>query len=399
MKTTLHIALTLVFCVMVFFCFSSTAFAENVDSGTWGDLTWTLDNEGVLNISGNGKINDFTPSYASEEAWRNRTTSIEKVIINTGVTSIGNYAFQFCDNIKSVIIPDTVTTIGVCSFRNCSSLEGLVIPEGVKQFYGETFMGCSSLSCVTLPASLTSMGGFPFANCTKLTAITVDPDNPSYCDMDGVVFSKNMAILWQYPAGREGNYRIPDSVTRILNGAFFGCSNFTAVTIPEKVKNIETSTFFGCSGLTSITIPKGVTNIGDWAFNNCDNLSDVYYAGTQTQWQTINIGNNNDYLLEATIHYNVTPDFFLPDSLTEIDEEAFAGCAFHVVQLPEETASIGKRAFADCPNLTFIYIPNETISIDEYAFDNANDLTIFGKAGSNAEEYAESHGFNFVAFY
>ena len=483
MKTTLRIAFSLLFCAMVFFCFSSTAFAENIDSGTWGDLTWTLDENYVLSISGNGNMNDF--EWDSSDAWAYHSENITSVIIENGVTSIGEFAFQNCTKMTSVIIPDTVSTIGAGSFCFCSSLADLIIPEGVQEIDDDAFFGCSSLTSVLIPASVTDLGGCVFANCTDLTSITVDPDNPSYCDIDGILYTKDLAVLWQHPAGRGDMYRIPDSVTRILYGTFYGCRKLTSITIPEKVNSIEISTFFGCSSLisitipesvtsigdyafkgcsrltsiaipdsvtsigdaafnacssltritipesvtsigrsafyycsnltnitipeivtsigegtfsycsnmTSITIPKGVTSIGDAAFYGCRNLADVYYAGTEAQWQeAISIGNYNDDLLKAKIHYNyVVPDLFLPNSLTTIQEEAFAGGAFHYVQLPEGAFSIGNRAFADCPNLQFIYIPESTTAIAKDAFENVSNLTIYGIDGSFAEFFASKH--------
>ena len=437
MKTTLRIAFSLLFCAMVFFCFSSTAFAENIDSGTWGDLTWTLDENYVLSISGNGNMNDF--EWDSSDAWAYHSENITSVIIENGVTSIGEFAFQNCTKMTSVIIPDTVSTIGAGSFCFCSSLADLIIPEGVQEIDDDAFFGCSSLTSVLIPASVTDLGGCVFANCTDLTSITVDPDNPSYCDIDGILYTKDLAVLWQHPAGRGDMYRIPDSVTRILYGTFYGCRKLTSITILEKVNSIEISTFFGCSSLisitipesvtsigrsafyycsnltnitipeivtsigegtfsycsnmTSITIPKGVTSIGDAAFYGCRNLADVYYAGTEAQWQeAISIGNYNDDLLKAKIHYNyVVPDLFLPNSLTTIQEEAFAGGAFHYVQLPEGAFSIGNRAFADCPNLQFIYIPESTTAIAKDAFENVSNLTIYGIDGSFAEFFASKH--------
>lgn len=91
------------------------------------------------------------------------------------------------------------------------------------------------------------------------------------------------------------------------------------------------------------------------------------------------------------------PDFVLPDSLVQIGEEAFVCGAFTYVKLSEQTKSIGRLAFADCPNLKYIYIPETTTSIDRYAFAYVNGLTILGKAGSEAETYANKYHYPFVA--
>ena len=107
----------------------------------------------------------------------------------------------------------------------------------------------------------------------------------------------------------------------------------------------------------------------------------------------------NNLLINAKIHYNYgilpAPDLILPASLKTIGEEAFSGGAFAYVKLPEKTETIKARAFANCPNLKYIYIPESTTTIDPTAFDNVSGLTILGKTGSSAEDYADANGFAF----
>lgn len=97
---------------------------------------------------------------------------------------------------------------------------------------------------------------------------------------------------------------IPDSVTTIDGSAFSNCSGLTSITIPDSVITIGNNVFYYCSGLTSITIPDSLTSIGNWAFSGCSNLSDVYYTGGESEWNSISIGNYNECLTNATIHYN-----------------------------------------------------------------------------------------------
>ena len=241
-------------------------------------------------------------------------------------------------------------------------LDAYIVPSGVTSIGYGAFRGCSSLTSVTIPESVTSIGYGAFSGCSSLTSVT-----------------------------------IPESVTSIGGGAFFGCSSLTSVTIPEGVTSIGNSTFSGCSSLTSVTIPESVTSIDWYAFNECSNLKDVYYSGTKEQWESIDIDEGNDPLRMATIHYGTAPDFILPDSLTTIEAEAFEGGAFRYVQLSEGTASISSRAFADCPNLTYIYIPEATTGIAADAFEGVSDLTILGRSGSYAEFYAQRNGIAFVA--
>ena len=167
------------------------------------NLTWTLDDEGTLTITGAGAMTNY--SYSSVPWYQNRN-SVKKVIIEKGVKSIGNSAF----------------------FR-CSSLTAIKIPEGV-----------------------TLIGDDAFCYCTSLTAI-----------------------------------KIPEGVTSIGNTAFFGCSSLTAIEIPEGVTTIDNFAFERCTSLTAIEIPEGVTLIGAFAFAGCSSLTDVYYGGTEEQWNNI----------------------------------------------------------------------------------------------------------------
>ena len=262
----------------------ATALAVDiVDSGTCGakgsNLTWTLDSEGVLTISGSGDMHGYG---SSDAPWYGSRSRVKSAVIAEGVTSIGESAFENCRSLTSVTIPNSVTSIGWSAF-----------------FY------CKSLTSVTIPDSVTSIGGGAFAWCTSLTGIWVTEGNSHYSsDASGVLFSKDKTTLVQYP-GAFAAYAIPDSVTSIGAGAFGGCTSLTSVTIPDSVTSIGGIAFGNCKSLTSVTIPDSVTSIGDGAFASCTSLTDVYYAGSEAQWKAISISSTgNNGLLTANIHYN-----------------------------------------------------------------------------------------------
>ena len=218
-------------------------------------------------------------------------SSLTSVTIPNSVTSIGSSAFFRCSSLTSIVIPNGVTSIGVSTFSGCSSLSSITIPEGVTSIEGSAFRGCSSLSSITIPESVTSIGSWTFSGCSSLTSITI----PESVTSIGERAFQDCSSL--------SSITIPDGVTSIESGAFYNCSSLTSVTIPEGVTSIEQNTFYRCSSLTSVTIPASVTSIGDGAFCPCFNLKDVFYGGTKADWDKISFGEDDEFLLRATLHY------------------------------------------------------------------------------------------------
>ena len=282
-------------------------------------------------------------------------TSLTSATIPNSVKNIDRATFHGCKSLTSITIPNSVTGIGIRAFQYCTSLTSITIPDSVTNIGTYAFQGCTSLTSVTIPNSVTSISYSPFPDCTNLITIDVDSQNKNYCSVNGVLFNKDKTELVQYPAGKTAkSYTIPDSVTSIDNGAFSGCTSLTSVvipggvtsiddgafiactsltsvTIPDSVTSIGYHAFEGCTGLTSITIPNSVTSIDDGAFEGCTSLTsvtipnsvtrinygvfsrcaslaNVYYAGTKSEWDKISIGNSNDPLKKATIHYNGSTD-------------------------------------------------------------------------------------------
>ena len=347
-------------------------------SGICGDyLTWTLEG-GTLTIRGTGDMYDWY------DGWRDYTDTISEVIIENGVTSIGDYAFYDCENLYSITIPDSVERIGssVLSSRggpseitipagvtsiasdafgyswvryainvsednqNYSSEDGVLfdknkttlilcpagkfgeytIPDGVTMIVSGAFCNCDDLVKITIPDSVTSIELEAFYLCNSLAEINVSENNTTYSSEDGVLFNKAKTRLILYPKNKRGEYVIPDSVESFEYDAFRGCYGLEAVTISNKMNSIEDLLFSDCESIKRVTIPDSVTSIGERAFQNCTGLTDVYYGGSKADWGNITIGYGNGKLVNAVKHYGkiaVTGVALDQSSITLIEEESY----------------------------------------------------------------------------
>ena len=243
--------------------------AETI-TGSEGNVSWTFDSDtGTLTFSGSGKITDSWKDDVTEYK-----TGVSTVVINDGITSIGDWAFEDCDSLTSIAIPDSVTRIEMNAFKNCDSLITITIPDSVESIVTDAFY-----------------------NCNSLTSITVDSNNANYSDIDGILFNKDKTNLICYPEGKKDtSYVIPDSVESIGYEAFYACYNLTSITIPDSVTSIGDRAFRSCNNLTSITIPDSVTSIGDRAFDYCNNLT--IYCQSNSTAETYAIDNKIDYVID-----------------------------------------------------------------------------------------------------
>lgn len=233
-------------------------------------VSWKLNADGVLTVYGEGEMSNF--GSASAQPWYSYQSSIKSVVLEDGVTSVGNYAFSNCTKMTSVTILGSLTRLGTDAFNNCSGLVATHITD------------MAAWCTKSMPASL---------------GIYASP----------LYYSKNLYLNGTLVT----DLVIPDTVTRISTVAFYGATCITSVTIPNSVTTIETNAF-GYTGLKSVTIPETVTDIGARAFRNCTSLSSVTLNAPATMG--IYVFQACSALASATIGALVT----------EIGYGAFSGC-------------------------------------------------------------------------
>ncbi|MDO5783828.1 MAG: leucine-rich repeat protein [Eubacteriales bacterium] len=232
---------------------------DTIASGICGEnLTWTLDSEGTLTISGTGEMTDYR--NISDIPWITYQYDIKKVNIEYGATSI--CAFGGCYNLTSITIPDSVTSIGGGAFSSCYNLTSITIPDSVTSIGGGVFYDCNNLISVKLPSNITSITNDMFNGCTSLVNIEI-PDDVTCIDNSAFARCGNLTSV-----------KIPNGVTSINDSAFGGCSSLSNIIIPNSVTTIGENAFSG-SGLTKLEIPNSVTRIDDLTFSNCTKLTEV----------------------------------------------------------------------------------------------------------------------------
>ena len=321
--------------------------ADVVASGTCGaegngsNLTWTLDSEGVLTISGSGDMYNYGSSDFSAP-WDGSRSRVKSVVIADGVTSIGEYAFFYCESLTSVTIPDSVTSIGKYAFFCCTSLTSVTIPDSVTSIGRFAFSNCTSLTSVTIPDSVTSIGEYAFYYCKSLTSMT-----------------------------------IPDSVTSISSSTFASCTSLTSVTIPNSVTSIGEYAFYDCKSLTSVTIPGSVTSIGLYAFASCTSLTGIWVAEGNSHYANdasgVLFNKDKTTLVQCPGAFAA---YTIPDSVTSIGDNTFDHCtSLTSVTIPDSVTSIGEWAFYWCTSLTSVTIPDSVTSIGDNTFDHCTSLT------------------------
>jgi len=309
---------------------------------------------------------------------------LTSVTIPGSVTDIGESAFSYCRNITELILGNGITYIGVEAFYECEKIAELIIPNTVITIREDAFAYCRALTEISIPASVTELDYYAFNFCTEITGFIVDVNNPSYMSQDGIIFNKDETEVIMSPSQKTGTYVVPDSVTKIGDGAF-SFSRLTNIILGNNITVIGDEAFY-VSGIEYIIIPDNVAEIGNYAFGYCYSLkqidSEVNLFFSSYEGMLFN-------KLKTTLiacPAGKTGSITIPVSVTRIEDAAFYGCmGLTSITIPEGVTYIGEDAFSFCTGITEIVIPDSVTSMNDFAFyfcEGLNDLTI----GSGLEE-------------
>ncbi len=241
----------------------------------------------------------------------------------TEILEISDNQFHGCDSLENIILPEELKRVGESAFEYCRNLSTVVFPSELQTISKSAFYGCCSLQEVNIPKNVKSIGNWAFV-CNDLRNIVVDEQNNQFKAVEDVLYTKNGETLIKYPSQKEGDsYIIPNTVTKIANGAFQDCNELAHITLPQNLKEIGDNAFLNTS-IQEIDLPNGMISVGKMAFSQCK------------------------FLERATI----------PGTITYLGDRAFTEChKLNSVDFGDGITGIGDNIFANCHCLTKIDLP------------------------------------------
>ena len=347
---------------------------ENLGRGNCGaggvndsSVRWILTSDGTMTISGTGAMAIWE---AEEYPWLELRDQIRSVVIRTGVTTVGSYAFSSCNNLEMVEFPNTLTTIGEEAFMY-ANLRDVVIPDSVRTIESNAFARCGMMSRLSLGSGLTTIGDFAFVGCAS--SVRISEDNRAFVVENGALFNADKTELIRFFSGWATSYTIPAGVKEIGAGAFDDCWNLRTITIPDGVQSIRSGAFAHLWELGRLTIPASVTEIAVDAFSFT--VCPITVAAGNTAYCSQDdalYSKDKDALLYAG---GATGAFIIPNTVVTIEESAFANSTISSVTIPNSVETIGNWAFSGCENLRTVTLPASVTEIGEGVFEVCTKLT------------------------
>ena len=369
-----------------------SASAATVTTYTEGDYTYKISKESAVitkcatTVSGEITVPSSLGGYPVTELSNNsfyNCKKITRIVLPEGIKKLGTSVFWKCSALQSVVLPQSLSVISSKTFNECTALTGIDfggvreissyafagctslrsvdVPEGVDMVWEFAFSGCTALESVSYPSTLKDLMPRACDGCYSLTRFSVDPDCPYYTSADGIIYSKDMSVLVNAPAGLEGAFTVPDGVLELGKYSFKDCEKITAVTVPDSVETVGWEAFLYCYGLEKITVGSGAVIIGGGCFGDCSALKEVDLRMAENA------------LIDTCAFYNCT--------------------ALERIVLPDTVTAIGSQAFCGDTALAEIVIPDTVVSFDENIFEQCGEqLTVICSDSSAAAAYAEQYG-------
>ena len=345
-------------------------------SGTCGDdVNWNLNTETkVLTISGTGEMDNYKYAMAAfnDQPWYDYRDSIESVVIETGVTSIGECAFYCFDNIKNISIAQSVVSIGKQAFYACKQIEFINIPGSVEEIKASSFWACEKLTDITIGSGVKTIGSSAFAK-TAINSIVIP---------DSVTSLGSSAFSW---CGSLENISIGKGVTVIDESVFSNCVKITKLTIPEHITQINDNAFYGCTGIEELIIPVSTKIENGEAFEECENIKKVTFTKGTGVMQNYSSSSSS----KTKTDYKYTPWYIsrktlntvvFSDDILSIGDYAFYGCSkIKELTLPASAKIYNSEyTFKDCTGIEKITLTKGTGLMQDYATVSGEENTFFG---------------------
>ncbi len=367
-------------------------------SGKCGDnITFQLTTAGVLTLSGSGAMPTITYDWKEYEpncGWGGYISSIKKIVIEDGITSISQYSFYDCENLTEVSIPSSVKSIGYEAFHWCHNVNKVMIDglgswcdidfenenSNPLRFGADLYINGEKKTQIIIPDGITEIKPYAFARAwtndeTKATIISVHlPDTITSIGTDAFEYNHLQSVnipnfvtqigIQAFAGNNFSTIEIPESVNTIGGGAFKECKELLKIKIPDTVQKLGPGLFGSCIKLTSVQLPQGIETITESMFSNCMSL--IQFSVPDTVQSIENF---------AFSRCSNLTKIELPDQIYTIGDYAFYECSvLKEINLPEKLGNIGDSAFSGCITLSEAIIPDKVTSIGASAFGGCKSL-------------------------